>query len=98
MSIPFMYFRGENTSLNLVFIPIGYVRCSYIVRCIASPWFGLLLPRYTQYPYSLLFGADPLFTIFCRCALEYLVLLSFSILCLENVLNCFLVCFCTSFN
>ena len=26
MSIPFMYFRGENISLNLVFIPIGYVR------------------------------------------------------------------------
>ena len=73
LSILFMYFQGENTSLNLDFIPIGYVRCSYIVRCIASP----LLPRYTQYPYSLLFGADPLFTIFCRYALEYLVLLSF---------------------
>ena len=37
LSIPFMYFRGENISLNLVFIPIGYVRCSYIVRCIAGP-------------------------------------------------------------
>ena len=42
LSILFMYFRGENTSLNLDFIPIGYVCCSYIVQCIASPWFGLL--------------------------------------------------------
>ena len=42
LSILFMYFRGENTSLNLDFIPIGYVHCSYIVQCIASPWFGLL--------------------------------------------------------
>ena len=36
LSILFMYFRGENTSLNLDFIPIGYVHCSYIVLCIAS--------------------------------------------------------------
>ena len=42
LSILFMYFRGENTSLNLDFIPIGYVHCSYIVLCIASPGFGLL--------------------------------------------------------
>ena len=42
LSIFFMYFRGENTSLNLDFIPIGYVHCSYIVLCVAGPGFGLL--------------------------------------------------------
>ena len=77
LSILFMYFRGENTSLNLDFIPIGYVHCSYICAVYCKPWVWFALPPYTQYPYSLLFGADPLFAIFCRCALEYLMLLSF---------------------
>ena len=50
-----------------------FIHCA--VYCKPLVWFAL--PPYTQYPYSLLFGADPLFTIFCRCALEYLMLLSF---------------------
>ena len=85
-----MYFsRWKIPRWILDFIPIGYVHCSYIVLCIASPGFGLLCHLTPQYWYfAIVWRGSFVYDLLVGCAFRVSnASLPFSILCLENVLN-----------